>query len=79
MRETCNYEKEIHQTSSLLTCNYHEKPLIFAKKDNNKTWLEWSEKWSEQYTCKGSEDEVKRKGHLTKLKEVVVHMENVIF
>ena len=32
MRETCNYEKEIHKTSSLITCDYYEKPVIFAKK-----------------------------------------------
>ena len=32
MRETCNYKKEIHKTSSLITCDYHENPVIFAKK-----------------------------------------------
>ena len=33
--------------------------------------------WSEYYTCKGCEDEVNRKGHLTKPQEAV-HVENVI-
>ena len=32
--------------------------------------------WSEYYTCKGCEDEVNRKGHLTKPQEEV-HVENV--
>ena len=45
------------------------------KKDDNKTWIECSEKWSDYYTCKKCEDEVNRKGHLTKLQEAV-HMDN---
>ena len=40
-----------------------------------KTWIECSEKWSEYYTCKECEDEVNRKGHLTKLQEAV-HVDN---
>ena len=32
--------------------------------------------WSEYYTCKECEDEVNRKGHLTKHQEAV-HVENV--
>ena len=32
--------------------------------------------WSEYYTCKGCEDEVNRKGHLTRPQEAV-HVENV--
>ena len=39
------------------------------KKDDNKTWIECSEKWSDYYTCKQREVEVNRKGHLTKLQE----------
>ena len=39
------------------------------KKDDNKTWIERSEKWSDYYTCKQREVEVNRKGHLTKLQE----------
>ena len=35
-----------------------------------------SKKWSEYYTCKECEEEVNRKGHLTKLQEVV-HVDNV--
>ena len=41
------------------------------KKDDNKTWIERSEKWSDYYTCKQREVEVNRKGHLTKLHEAV--------
>ena len=40
------------------------------------TFTKWSEKWSEYHTCKGCEDEVNRKGYLTKPKEAV-HAENV--
>ena len=46
------------------------------KKDDNKTWIERSEKWSDYYTCKQREVEVKRKGHLTKLQEGG-HVDNV--
>ena len=42
------------------------KKVDFFKKDNYKTWVECSEKWSEYYTCKECEDEVNQKGHLTK-------------
>ena len=35
------------------------------------TWTEGSESWSEYYTCKGCEDEVNRKGHLTKPQKAV--------
>ena len=56
-----------------LTC----KKGIFFKKDNNKTWTECSEKWSEYHaTCMGCEDEVNRKGHLMKPQEEV-YVENV--
>ena len=34
------------------------------------------ENWSEYYSCKECEDEVNRKGHLTKLQEAV-HVKNV--
>ena len=34
-------------------------------------WTEGSESWSECYTCKGCEDEVNRKGYLTKPQEAV--------
>ena len=44
------------------------KKVIFFEKENKKTWIECSEKWSEYYTCKECEDEVNRKGHLTNLK-----------
>ena len=36
---------------------------------------ECSQKWSEYCTCKEYEDEVNRKGHLTKLQEAV-HVDN---
>ena len=36
---------------------------------------ECNEKWSEYHTCKECEDEVNRKGHLTKLQEAV-HVDN---
>ena len=35
-----------------------------------------TKKWSAYYTCKECEDEVNRKGHLTKLQEAV-HVDNV--
>ena len=46
----------------------------FSEKDKNKT--ECCEIWSEYYTCKGCEDEMNRKGNLTKHQEAV-HEENV--
>ena len=39
-------------------------------------YCDFIKKWSEYYTCKECEDEVNRKGHLTKLQEVV-HVDNV--
>ena len=51
------------------------KVFIFEK-DNNKTWTECCEKWSEYHTCRGCEDEVNRKGHLTNPQKAV-HFENV--
>ena len=54
------------------------KKSDFFEKDNQKTWIECSEKWSEYYTCKKCEDEVNREGHLTKLHEAV-HVDNVKF
>ena len=42
------------------------KKVIFFEKDNNKTWIEYSEKCSEYYTCKECENEVNQKGHLMK-------------
>ena len=38
-------------------------------------YCDFIKKWSEYYTCKECEDEVNRKGHLTKLQEAV-HMDN---
>ena len=45
--------------------------IFFFEKDNNKTWTECCEKWSEYHTCRVCEDEVNRKGNLTKPQEAV--------
>ena len=65
------------------------KKVIFFEKDNKKheenvvksdfnvsMYWHFIKKWSEYYTCKECEDEVNRKGHLTKLQEAV-HVDNV--
>ena len=49
---------------------------LVRKKMKRKHITECSEKWSEYYTCKECEDEVNRKGHLTKLQEAV-HVDNI--
>ena len=67
------------------TCN----KLIFFERYNEKheqnvvksgfyvsMYCDFIKKWSEYYTFKECEDEVNRKGHLTKLQEVV-HVDNV--
>ena len=49
---------------------------IGLKMTYNIDWTECSKKGVEYYTCKGCEDEVNRKGHLTKPQEAV-NVENV--
>ena len=39
-------------------------------------YCDFIKKWSECYTCNKCEEEVNRKGHLTKLQEAV-HVDNV--
>ena len=52
----------------------HEQNVV--KSDFNVSmYFDFIKKWSEYYTCKECEDEVNRKGHLTKLQEAV-HMDN---
>ena len=46
---------------------YMKKSDLFERDDNKKE-TEFSEKWSEYYSYMGCEDEVNRKGHLTKPK-----------
>ena len=45
--------------------------MLSKKKMIIKHITECSEKWSDYYTCKQREDEVNRKGNLTKLQEAV--------
>ena len=53
----------------------HEQNVV--KSDFNVSmYCDFIKKWSEYYTCKECEEEVNRKGHLTKLREVV-HVDNV--
>ena len=62
--------------------------MIFFEKDDKKheqnvvksdfivsMYCDFINKWSEYYTCKECEEEVNRKGDLTKLQEVV-HVKN---
>ena len=50
---------------------------IIVKGDFNVSiYCDFIEKWLEYYTCRECEDEVNRKGHLTKLQEAV-HVDNV--
>ena len=64
MREKCNEEKKIHQTSPAIPCTFHEKSDFNVSMN-----CDFIKKWSEYYTFKECEDEVNRKGHLTKLQE----------
>ena len=50
---------------------------IIVKSDFNVSmYCDFIKKWLKYYTCKECEDEVNRKGHLTKLQEAV-HVDNV--
>ena len=67
-----------YKTSCAITCIECKKCLFLRKKTKKhlviKIWrmpkpIFFNEKWSEYCTCKECEDEVNRKGHLTKSQE----------
>ena len=64
------FREKIHQTSSAIPCTFHEKSDFNVSMN-----CDFIKKWSEYYTFKECEDEVNRKGHLTKLQEAV-HVDN---
>ena len=62
-----------YQTELLCKRRFLTWYLVFSRKIMTKpiTWTEGSEPWSEYYTCRGYEEEVNRKGNLTKPHEAV--------
>ena len=73
MREKCNEEKKFikHQV------RYH---VLFMKKSDFNVSMncDFIKKWSEYYTLKECEDEVNRKGHLTKPKKADFFIQNIM-